>query len=173
MLRDEGDDVEAAISCPHAFTSLSEHGDEAMQRLRRSRLVLHHGDADIVRAGIAAVRLLAREITSGDHANTRFGPQSFCCDLAAALPRHVEPKKKTSSWAFIAVAVADDLVREIKFFRIKLSILSHMLFILIRGDRDILRRRWNLWRCDIAQLEIRAEKSPISGRKPHAHAGQV
>ena len=39
---------------------LTEHCDEAMQRLRRGRLVLNHGDADIVRAGIAAVGLFAR-----------------------------------------------------------------------------------------------------------------
>ena len=40
-------------SSGHRLTPLSaEHGDEAMQRLRRGLLVLHHGDADIVRAGI-------------------------------------------------------------------------------------------------------------------------
>src|SRR5450759_1864043 len=33
-----------------------------MQRLRRGRFVLNHGDADVVRAGIATVGLLARQI---------------------------------------------------------------------------------------------------------------
>src|SRR5690242_21546586 len=114
MLRDEGDDVEAAISCPHAFTSLSEHGDEAMQRLRRSRLVLHHGDADVVRAGVAAVTLLACEITSRNDPHAGLGPQPFRDDLAPALSGHVKPKEKASSWPFVTVPLADNPVCEIE-----------------------------------------------------------
>ena len=57
--------------CLDCFASLAvtnhvlpQHRDQAMQRLRGDVLVLHHGDANVVRAGIAAVRLFAREIAA-------------------------------------------------------------------------------------------------------------
>src|SRR5262245_5148541 len=150
MLRDEGNDIKAAICCPHAFTSLSEHGDEAMQRLRRSRLVLHHADADIVCAGIAAVILLAREITSRDNPHASLSPQLFCRDLAATLFGYVEPKEKTSSGTFITVTFADDLVGEIEFLGIEFPVFFNVRLILIGGDRDILRGSRHLRCCDVA-----------------------
>src|SRR5262245_4330375 len=102
-----------------------------MQRLRRSRLVLHHGDADIVCAGIAAIILLAGQITSRDDAYTGLSPQLFCRDLAATLFGYVEPKKKAAGGTFITVTTADDLVSEIEFLRIKFSIFLDVRLILI------------------------------------------
>src|SRR5262245_32404790 len=60
---------------------LTQHGDETMERFRRRRLVLHHGDADEVRAGIRAVGLLAREIATGDDTHTGLLPQALGHDL--------------------------------------------------------------------------------------------
>ncbi len=54
---------------------LPEHGHDAMQRLGRGFLVMHHGDADVVRAGIAAVGLIAREIAAGQNAHAGLSPQ--------------------------------------------------------------------------------------------------
>ena len=54
--------------------ALTEHRDQAMQRLRGDLLVLHHGDADIVGARIAAVGLFAREIAARHDAQARFAP---------------------------------------------------------------------------------------------------
>src|ERR1700675_1235377 len=53
----------------------TQYRDEAVQRLRRGRFVLNHGDADVIRAGIAAVGLLAREIAAGHHAHAGLLPQ--------------------------------------------------------------------------------------------------
>ncbi len=70
---------------------LPKHGDDAMQRFRRGRAVLIHGDADVVRAGIAAVGLLAREIAPGHHAHAGLLPKTLGHDLAAAVAGDVEP----------------------------------------------------------------------------------
>src|SRR5262245_53821940 len=70
---------------------LPQHGDDAVQRLGRGFLVVHHGDADVVRAGIAAVWLLARAVASRQHAHAAFAPEPRGRDLAAALRRDVEP----------------------------------------------------------------------------------
>src|SRR5712691_6701370 len=55
---------------------LAQHRDDAMQRLGRGLLVVHHGDADVVRAGIAAVELLARAIAARQHAHPALAPES-------------------------------------------------------------------------------------------------
>src|SRR6185312_16695641 len=93
---------------------LSEHGDKAMQRLRRVRLILHHGDADIAFAGICAVGLLAREIAPGDDAHASFLPQAFGHAFAVAEFGNIEPEKKSAGRAHVTVSVADDLVGQIE-----------------------------------------------------------
>src|ERR1700720_5057578 len=58
-----------------ALTRSTQHRDEAVQRLGGDFIVVHHGDADVVGAGIAAVGLLARQIAAGHHAQAGFAPQ--------------------------------------------------------------------------------------------------
>ena len=70
---EEGQTVEGAFNGRHA-SPLAEHRHQAMQRLRRGRAILHHGDADEAVAGIAAVGLIAREITAGDDTQARLPP---------------------------------------------------------------------------------------------------
>src|SRR5581483_10253841 len=97
-----------------------------MQCLGRSCLVLHHGHTDIVGAGVAAVALLTCEIASGYHPHAPFGPQLLCRDLAAALPGDIQPQEETAGGSFIAVAVTDNPVGEIKFFRIELPVFFYV-----------------------------------------------
>ena len=58
-----------------ASPRLAEHGDEAMQRLGGDLLVLHHRDADVALAGIAAVGAVAREIVAGNDAQAAVAPE--------------------------------------------------------------------------------------------------
>ena len=80
-----------------------------MQRLRGDLVVVNHGDADVIGAGIAAVGLFAREIAPGHHAQAGLAPQPQRCRLAAAASGHVEPQKKAAGRTMIVVTVADDL----------------------------------------------------------------
>ena len=82
-------------------------------------LVLHHGDADVAGARIAAVGLLAREIAAGHDAQPAFAPEPQRRRFAAAVRRHVEPEEEAAGRAAIAVAVADDLIGEIEFVPIE------------------------------------------------------
>src|SRR6202034_4701498 len=97
----------------------AEHRDEAVQRLGGGFPVLHHGDADIVRARIASVRLLAGQIAAGHHAHPGVAPQGKCRRLAAALGGNVKPKKKSAGGPAIAVTVDDDLIGELESLPIK------------------------------------------------------
>src|SRR6476660_9110149 len=110
MLRDEGDDIKAAICCPHFTSSSTEYGDQAMQRLRRGCLVLHPCDPDVVRAGLAPVGLFAREITSRHDAHAGLFPEPLRHHFAAALFCNIEPEEKPAGRAFVTVAIADDLI---------------------------------------------------------------
>ena len=65
----------------------AEHGDDAVQRLGRGLLVMHHGDADEVRAGIAAVGLVARRVAAGQDPHAGLAPQPRRRGLAAAMSR--------------------------------------------------------------------------------------
>src|SRR5579864_8989833 len=98
----------------------SEHLDQAMQRLGGDLFVLHHGDADVVFARIAAVGLLAGEIAAGYDAQPGLAPQRDRCGLAAALRRHVEPEKEAAGRPAITVTVADDLIGEVEFLPVQL-----------------------------------------------------
>src|SRR5262249_4541482 len=129
VLRNKSDDVEAAICCPHAVTSLPQNGDEAMQRLCRSCLVLNHGNPDVAFTRIAAVVLLSREIASRHDTYAGFRPQFLSHCLAVAVPGHVQPEKKSAGWSHVPVTAADDLVGEIEFCGIKLAVFLHMRFV--------------------------------------------
>src|ERR1051326_1664100 len=106
-----------------------------MQRLGGDLLVLHHGDADVIFARIAAVGLLAREIAAGHDTQAGLAPQRQRCRLAATLGRNVEPEKKSARWAAIAVAVADDLIGKIEFLAIELPVRLDVALVAIGGER--------------------------------------
>src|SRR5262245_39940924 len=144
-----------------------------MQRLRRGRLVLHHRDPDIVRAGIAAVALFTREIAPRYNANTRLGPQALCYSLAATLFRDVQPEEKSAGRALIPVTVADDLIGEIELLGIEPAVIAHMYLVVISGDRHILGGCWDLRRRDVPQFKVWREKSPVAGGEADAQAGQA
>src|SRR6185437_8220959 len=87
-----------------ASSCSAQHRDETMQRLGGGLLVLHHGDADVVGAGIAAVLLLARKIAARNDAQPALAPQPQRRRLAAALRGDVEPEEKSARGPAIAVA---------------------------------------------------------------------
>src|SRR5476649_1577394 len=152
---------------------LSKYGDEAMQRLRRGRAVLNHSDADVVRAGIAAIGLLACKVAAGHYAHAGLLPQPLGHDLAAAVLRDVEPEKKSAGWTLVVVAATDDLVGEIELGGIESAIFLHMDFIAIGGDADMLRGSRHLRRRDVAQFEEGGKEAPVAGSKADTQAGQV
>src|SRR5208282_259911 len=120
--------------------ALAQHRDQAMQRLGSDLLVLHHGDADIVRTRIAAVGLFAREIAARHHAHAGPAPQSERGRFTAALSRDVEPEEKPARRAAVAVAVADDPIGEIEFLAIEAPVRLDVRLVAIGGDGDALRR---------------------------------
>src|SRR5580704_375574 len=124
-----------------AITRSTQHRDEAVQRLGGDFVVLHHGDTDVIGAGIRAIVLLARQITARHHAQAGFAPKFQRRRFAAALRRDVEPEKKSAGGALIAVAVADDLVGEIEFLAIEPPVLLDVFLVVIGGDGDVLHRR--------------------------------
>src|SRR4051794_26663076 len=101
-----------------ACSPSAQHRDEAMQRLCRGFLVLHHGDANVAEARIGAIGLVPRQIAAGSDAQPRLAPQPERGRLVATLRRHIEPQEKTAGWSPIAVTVADDLVGKIEFLRV-------------------------------------------------------
>ncbi len=136
-------------------------------------LVLHHGDADVANAGIAAVGLVAREIAAGHDAQARLAPEPQRGGLIAALRRDVEPEKEAAGRPPIAVAVADDLVGEIEFLRVEPAVLLDMRLVAVGGDRDPLRRHRHLRRRDVAQLEEAREECAVAGGEADAQPRQV
>src|SRR5580658_26848 len=54
--------------------ALAEHLYQTMQCLGGNLFVLHHGDADVIGARIAAVHLLPRQIAAGNHAQAALTP---------------------------------------------------------------------------------------------------
>src|SRR5262249_7971700 len=124
ILRQEAG-IEAAIEGGHGhawslLSGLAEHGDNAMKRIGRGLLVVHHGDADVVRAGIAAVLLPARAVASGQDAHAPVAPQPRGRGLAATVRRDVEPQEEAAGGSTVAVSVADDLVSEVEFQPVKI-----------------------------------------------------
>src|SRR5262245_3026116 len=144
-----------------------------MQRLRRGRLVLHHRDADIVRARIASVALFARELAPRHNANTRLGPEALCYSLAATLFRDVQPEEKSAGRALISETVADDLVGKIELLGIEPAIIAHMRLVVVSGDRYVLGGCRHLRRRDVPQFKVRREKASVAGSEADAQAGQA
>src|SRR5471030_569869 len=112
-----------------------------MQRLRRGRAVLNHSDADVVRAGIAAIGLLACKVAAGHYAHAGLLPQPLGHDLAAAVLGDIEPEKESAGRTLVVVAATDDLVGEIELGGIESAIFLHMDFIAIGGDATLRNSR--------------------------------
>ena len=74
-----------------------------MQRLGRRGIVVHHGDADVVGAGIAAIGLIAREIFPRHDAHAGFAPKPQGHRFAAAVRRNVKRAAGTSGRARLTV----------------------------------------------------------------------
>src|SRR5262249_46704460 len=153
MAGKEGHAIETAVDHRHdvaleAFSALPQHRDEAMQRLGGDVLVLHHRDADIVRARIAAVSLLAREIAAGHDGPAALAPECERRRFATPWRGDIEPQKEATGGAAIAIAVADDLIGEIEFLPIEAAVLLDMRLVVVGGDGDALRRHRHLRRSD-------------------------
>src|ERR1700677_1610767 len=105
-----------------------------MQPFGSNLFVLHHGDADIVGARIAAVGLLARKIAAGHDAHAGLAPQRERGGFAAALRGNVEPEEEAAGRPPIAVAVADYLVGEIEFLTIETAVCIDVRLIAVSGN---------------------------------------
>src|SRR5262245_58851345 len=134
--------------------ALAQHRNEAMQGLGGDLLVLHHSDPNVVRARIAAVSLLARQITAGHDAHAGLAPERKRRRFATALRGNVEPQKEAAGRTAIAVATTDDLIGEIKLGPIQAPVLFDVALVVVGGDGDALRRHRHLRCCDVAQVEI-------------------
>src|SRR5215472_15046264 len=103
-----------------------EHSDQAVQRLGRGFLVLHHGDPDVPCTRIAAVSMVARQVPAGNDAQTALTPELHGGGFIAPARRHVEPQIEAAGRPPVAVAIADDLIGEIELRRIEAAVLLHM-----------------------------------------------
>ena len=144
-----------------------------MQCIGRRVLIMHHGDADIVRAGIETVRLVARDIAARQDAHAAFAPQLHRRRFAAADMGDVEPQKEAARRALVAVTIADDLIGKIEFECVKAAIIFHMRFVRIGGDTDLLVRHRHLWRGDIAQIEEGLQETGVAGGEADAQSRQI
>src|SRR5258705_10467146 len=72
--------------------------------------VLHERQANVAGAGIAAVRLLPRQIAAGHHAHAAVPVDLHRRRLVAAPVRHIEPDAEAAGGAPVAGAVGAELV---------------------------------------------------------------
>src|SRR6516164_355805 len=112
-----------------------------MQGLGGDLLVLHHSDTNIVRARIAAVGLLARQITAGHDAHAGLAPERQRRRFATALRGNVEPQKEAAGGTPIAITIADNLIGEVELRPIETAIVLDMCLVVVSRDGDALRRR--------------------------------
>src|SRR5690348_7061200 len=124
-----------------------------MQRLRGRFAVLHHRDADKAFARVEPVRLRTRRVVAGHDAQAAFSPQLYGRGFAAAVLRDIEPEKETSRRALVAVAIAENLIREIELGAIHRTVLLDVRLVGVSRDRDLLHRHGHLWRRDGAEIE--------------------
>src|ERR1700722_11185622 len=94
---------------------LIQNFDQPVQRVGCCFTVLHQRQANVARAGIAAVGLLPRQVTSGHHAHAGIPVEFHRCGFVAAMARHIEPNAEAAGGPDIAVAVTENLVGEIEF----------------------------------------------------------
>src|SRR5450631_912880 len=152
---------------------LIQNFDQPVQRLGCCFTVLYQCQTNVAGAGIAAVGLLARQITSGHHAHAAVLVEFYRRCLIAAAGRHIEPDAETTGGAMITITIAEDLVGEIELDPVEPPVLLDMGLVAVGRDRDMLQWHWHLGCCDIAQFVKHAEKFPVAGRKADPHARQV
>src|SRR6267142_1547368 len=92
---------------------------QPVQRFGYGFTVLHQRQPDIAVAGIAAVGLLPREVTSGQHAHAGSLVEFHRRRYVAAMRGDIEPDAEAAGRAVIAVAVAENLIGKIEFYPIE------------------------------------------------------
>src|SRR6266581_7665225 len=155
------------------WKSSAQYTNQAMERFRGRRLVLHQRDPDVARTRIAAVGLVAREITARHHAKPCFAPQPQRDRLITAMLRDVEPQQETAGWPAIAITAAENLVGEVKLHLIEPLVLHDMGLVRIGGDRHPLCRQRHLRGGDIAQLKEGTEEAAVARHEAHPQTRQV
>src|SRR5215471_17305300 len=123
-----------------------------MQRLGGRLAVGDERKANIARPRIESVRLQSGEITAGNNANAGVPIESYGRRFVAAVLRNIEPDAEAAGWAFVTVAIAENLIGEIELGAIKLAVLLDMRLVAVGCDRDMLQRHRHLRGGDIAQL---------------------
>src|SRR6202166_2542554 len=89
---------------------LIQNFDQPVQRLGCCFTILHQGQTNVAGAGIAAVGLLPRQVTSGDHAHAGILVEVHRRGFIAAVARYIEPNAEAAGGAMIAVAIAENLI---------------------------------------------------------------
>src|SRR5882724_957028 len=93
---------------------LVQNFDQPVQRLGRCFTVGHQRQTNIAGAGIAAVGLLACQVTSRHHADASVLVELHGRRLIAAMGGYVEPDAEAAGGTAIAVAVPENLIGEIE-----------------------------------------------------------
>src|SRR5260370_26928702 len=85
---------------------LIQNFDQPVQRLGCCFTILHQRQTNVAGAGIRAVALLSRQITSGHHAHAGVLVEFQRCCLVAAAGRHVEPDAEATGGRLIGLLTA-------------------------------------------------------------------
>src|SRR5471032_2104462 len=93
---------------------LIQNFDQPVQRLGCCFTVLYQRQANVAGAGIAAVGLLPRQVTSRHHAHAGIPIEFHGCCFVAAMGRDIEPDAKAGGGAAITGAVAENLIGKIE-----------------------------------------------------------
>src|SRR6266852_984149 len=142
---------------------LIQNFDQPVQCLGCCFTILHQRQTYVAGAGIAAVGLLSRQVTSRHHAHAAVLVELDRRRFVAAMGRDIEPDAEAAGGPAIAIAIAKNLVGEIEFHSIEPPVLLDMRLVAIGRDGDMLQRHRYLGRGDIAQLVKCAEKFPVAG----------
>src|SRR5260370_27495871 len=89
---------------------LIQNFDQPVQCLGCCFTVLHQRQANVAGAGIAAVRLLPRQIAAGHHAHAAVPVEFHRRRFVAAAVRHIEPDAEAAGGSPITVAIAENLI---------------------------------------------------------------
>src|SRR5258705_12488794 len=117
---------------------LIQNFDQPVQCLGCSFTVLHQRQANVAGAGIAAVRLLPRQIASWHHAHAAVPVEFHRRRFVAATVRHIEPDAEAAGGPAIAVAIAENLIGEIVLDDVEPPVLLAMRPVAVVRDPDML-----------------------------------
>src|SRR5258706_13992401 len=152
---------------------LIQNFDQPVQCLGCCSTILYQRQANVAGAGIAAVRLLPRQIASGHHANAAVLVEFHRRRFVAAVVRDIEPDAEAAGGSAIAVAITENLIGEIELDAVEPPVLLDMRLVAVGRDRDMLQRHRHLGCGDIAQLVKYAEKFLVAGGKAYPHAREI